>query len=136
MGRLRALLFVLVLGTVPLHAAEKVASPAELKTEIEAVSRESAALEAENAQLREKLSELEQKTRELASQLTASEAAPAEAAAPAQPAPHTGVQPPPDPLPEQSFLDTLLADPMMLGVVAGAMVLLGVLMIVMRRRRR
>lgn len=132
---LRSLLFVLVLGAVPLHAAEKVETPAELKKQIEAVNRESAALDAENAELRKKISELEQKTRELAPQVMTTETPPADAAAPAKPA-RKRIVLPPEPKPEPSLLDSLLADPMMLGAAGGAIILLLVLVIVLRRRRR
>ncbi len=134
MNVLRSLLFLLVLGVVPLYAAEKADSPAELKKQIEAVHRETADLEAQNADLRKKISELEQKTRELSPRALGTEQKPASPAAPAKPARKKVVLPPPEP--EPSFLDSLLAaDPMMLGAGAGAILLLGALVIVMRRRR-
>lgn len=134
MSVLRSLLFVFVLGAVPLHAAEKAESPEELKKQIEAVNREGAALDAENAVLRKKISELELQTKELAPQVMTAETPHAEKAAPAKPA-RKKVVLPPEPAPEPSLLDTLLADPMMLGAAGGAVILLLVLVIVMRRRR-
>ncbi len=133
MNVLRSLLFLLVLGVVPLYAAEKADSPAELKKQIEAVHRETADLEAQNADLRKKISELEQKTKELSPQVLGAEQKPASPAVPAKTAHKKIVLPPPEP--EPSFLDSLLADPTMLGAGAGAVLLLGALVFVMRRRR-
>lgn len=134
MSALRSLLFVFVLMLGgPLYAAETTTeTPAELKKQIEAVNRESATLDAENAELRKKISELEQKTRELVPQVMTAET-PSAQQAPAKPA-RKKVVLPPEPAPEVSFLDTLLADPMMLGGAAGAILLLGALVVVKRRR--